>query len=146
MYFESPLCTALDLNINAYYISLILPFMSFVFCTCMSRRLLSFGGQGLFSSVNFYTNVYFYHLFLLNITPLIQVIQKKFQPFNIYCYIENFIPLSHQKFCTAQLCIWFPLWVPRLYWIYFVSSNIMIFFMVLKPILPNFWIHLYWIL
>lgn len=116
MYFESPFCTALDLNINAYYISLILPFMSFVFCTCMSRRLLSFGGQGLFSSVNFYTNVYFYHLFLLNITPLIQVILKKIQPFNIYCYIESFIPLSHQKFCTAQLCIWFPLWVPRLYW------------------------------
>lgn len=79
--------------------------MSFIFCTRMSRRLLSFGGQGLFSSVNFYTNVYFYHLFLLNITPLIQVILKKIQPFNIYCYIENFIPLSHQKFCTAQLCI-----------------------------------------
>lgn len=39
-----------------------------------------------------------------------------------------------------------PLWVPQLYWIYFVPSNIMIFFMVLKPILPNFWIHLYQIL
>lgn len=65
MCFESPFCTALDLNINPYYISLILPFMSFIFCTCMSRRLLSFGGQGLFSSVNFYTNVYFYHLFFI---------------------------------------------------------------------------------
>lgn len=147
MYFESPFCTALDLNIYAYYISLILPFMSFIFCTCMSRRLLSFGGQGLFSSVNFYTNVYFYHLFFIKYYTFNSgYLKKKFQPFNIYCYIESFIPWSHQKFCTAQLCIWFPLWVPRLYWIYFVSSNIMIFFMVLKPILPNFWIHLYWIL
>lgn len=147
MYFESPFCTALDLNINAYYISLILPFMSFIFCTCMSRRLLSFGGQGLFSSVNFYTNVYFYHLFFIKYYTFNSGYLKKNFNRLTYIVILKILFLWVTKSFVQHNCVYDSLiWVPQLYWIYFVSSNIMIFFMVLKPILPNFWIHLYWIL